>query len=130
MPDSRTGTAIKRARERKRWTQRQLAGALGVNVKTVDNWENGRTHPRNSVGALEEVLGISLSDEAAAPALAAEDEWEREVLGDPYLPDDDKAWLITDHRRVKRAASERRRARRAAAEDDAARSGRSRIPGA
>lgn len=54
------GTRIKRARERKRWSQRQLAGALGVDRKTVDNWENGRTTPRSSIGAIEEVLGVSL----------------------------------------------------------------------
>lgn len=62
-----TGTRIKRARERKRWTQRQLADALGVNIKTVDNWENGRTSPRNSVGAIEEILGVDLSEEQPEP---------------------------------------------------------------
>lgn len=61
------GTRIKRARERRRWTQRQLADALGVNIKTVDNWENGRTSPKNSLGALEQVLGISLDDEPGRP---------------------------------------------------------------
>lgn len=57
------GTRIKRARERKRWSQRQLADALQVNIKTIDNWENGRTSPRSSIGAIESVLGISLDDE-------------------------------------------------------------------
>ncbi|HEY1705931.1 MAG TPA: helix-turn-helix transcriptional regulator [Trebonia sp.] len=56
------GTRIKRARERKRWSQQRLADALGVDRKTVDNWENGRTKPRSSVGALEEVLGVSLAE--------------------------------------------------------------------
>lgn len=55
------GPVIKRARERRRWTQRQLASALGVSVKTIDNWENDRTEPRSSAGALEEVLGIDLN---------------------------------------------------------------------
>lgn len=57
------GTRIKRARERKRWTQKRLADALEVDRKTVDNWENGRTSPRSSIGAIEDVLGISLSGE-------------------------------------------------------------------
>ena len=72
--DPHIGTSIKRARERKRWTQRQLADALGVDRKTVDNWENSRTSPRSSIGALEEVLGISLgdTDEDAADRLEAE----------------------------------------------------------
>jgi transcriptional regulator with XRE-family HTH domain len=54
------GTRIKRARERKRWTQRHLAELIGVSQKTIDNWENGRTEPKSSIGALEEVLGVSL----------------------------------------------------------------------
>lgn len=57
------GTRIKRARERKRWTQRQLAEALKVDRKTIDNWENGRTSPRSSIGAIEEVLGMRLDAE-------------------------------------------------------------------
>ena len=51
------GTRIKRARERKRWTQQELADRVGVNRKTVDNWENERAIPRSSIGALEHVLG-------------------------------------------------------------------------
>jgi len=87
--DPHIGTSIKRARERRRWTQRQLADALGVNIKSVDNWENGRTSPRNSIGALEEVLGISLDAEPQAPAapeITGNDEWERAVLADDTLP--------------------------------------------
>jgi transcriptional regulator with XRE-family HTH domain len=55
------GTRIKRARERKRWTQKQLAELIGVSQKTIDNWENGRTEPKSSIGALEEVLEVSLN---------------------------------------------------------------------
>jgi transcriptional regulator with XRE-family HTH domain len=51
------GYRVKRARERRRWTQQQLADRLGVNRKTVDNWENDRTYPRSAIGALEQVLG-------------------------------------------------------------------------
>lgn len=57
------GTRIKRARERRRWSQQRLADELEVNRKTVDNWENGRTSPKSSIGALEEVLGVSLDGE-------------------------------------------------------------------
>lgn len=56
------GTRIRRARERKRWTQQQLADAVDVNVKTVNNWETGRTEPVNSIGAIEEALSVNLSN--------------------------------------------------------------------
>jgi transcriptional regulator with XRE-family HTH domain len=63
------GTRIKRARERKRWSQQRLADALQVDRKTIDNWENGRTKPRSSVGALEEVLSVRLDAEPQQPAV-------------------------------------------------------------
>lgn len=82
------GTKIKRARERKRWTQRQLAAELHVNIKTVDNWENGRTSPLNSIGALEAVLDIRLDGGQVEPDSPTPEELEelrshiRELLGD------------------------------------------------
>ena len=54
------GIRIKRARERMGLTQKELAGFVGRDRKTIDNWENGRTSPRSSIGALEAVLGVSL----------------------------------------------------------------------
>src|ERR1044071_6878196 len=87
------GTRIKRAREHKRWTQRQLADALQVNVKTVDNWENGRTSPRSSIGALEEVLEVSLSGEEAEAESVIDREFGdragdfRELMADVYGDD-------------------------------------------
>jgi transcriptional regulator with XRE-family HTH domain len=65
------GTRIKRARERMRWSQQRLADALKVDRKTIDNWENGRTRPRSSVGAIEAVLGVRLdADPPESEALA------------------------------------------------------------
>ena len=46
------GRAIKDARERRHLTQQQLADIVGVDRKTVDNWEHERTSPRNRMGAL------------------------------------------------------------------------------
>lgn len=57
------GTRIKRAREKKRWSQQRLADVLEVDRKTVDNWENGRTRPRSSIGALEDALEVDLTGE-------------------------------------------------------------------
>jgi transcriptional regulator with XRE-family HTH domain len=112
------GTKIKRARERKRWTQRQLAGAVGVNVKTIDNWENDRTAPRNSIGALEQVLGIDLTGGEPAPGplddlLPVQEEWEQGVLDDPALSDDLKRRFIRDSRLARSAYAARRSRRRA-----------------
>ena len=124
--DTRIGTAIKRARERMRWTQRQLADAVGVNVKTVDNWEGGRTSPRNRRGALEEVLGISLYEDEPAPAapeLTATDAWEQSVLDDRHLDGETKRWLIQSSRDARLAYVAARRERRAAGQE-AARSDR------
>lgn len=62
MATTPLATRIKRARELRRWTQQQLADVLGVDRKTVDNWENGRTRPRSAIGALEQVLGVNLTE--------------------------------------------------------------------
>ena len=35
---------IKELRKEKGLTQRQLADELGTDIKTINNWENGRTH--------------------------------------------------------------------------------------
>lgn len=58
------GLRIRRARERKRWNQQQLADAIGVGVRSVGRWERG-TVPRNAIGALEDVLGVDLTSTAA-----------------------------------------------------------------
>ena len=100
--DRRIGIVIRRARERKRWTQKDLAKAVGVSRTTVDAWENDRSWPRNRIGAIEAVLGISLNGgppPAPAPGeLSPTDDWERSVLDDPYLSGDDKRWLVTESR--------------------------------
>jgi transcriptional regulator with XRE-family HTH domain len=86
------GRAIKRARERLRWTQDELAERMGVSTKSIDNWENGRTSPRSAIGALEEVLGISLDEDAQldrSPSDTEADIWNLQGLSE-----DEKAWLI------------------------------------
>jgi transcriptional regulator with XRE-family HTH domain len=108
------GLRIKRARERRRWTQRQLADAVGVNIKTIDNWEAGRTSPKNRLGALEDVLGISLTAvPAPEPGLVAGDEWERSVLDDPDLDAETKRELIAASRAARDAYAARRAGRQA-----------------
>lgn len=63
------GARIRAARERRRWSQEELAQQIGTSPRSVGNWERGATHPRNSLGRLEEVLGVRLvgpDDDAAA----------------------------------------------------------------
>lgn len=88
------GTRIKRARERKRWTQKRLADAVGVSQKTVDNWEHGRTEPKSSIGALEDVLDIRLDGDQIEPDAPKPEELEklrtniRDVLGEGSILED------------------------------------------
>jgi transcriptional regulator with XRE-family HTH domain len=55
------GLKIRRGRERKQWTQQELADAVGVHRVTVASWEGDAQQPRNRIGALEEILGIDLT---------------------------------------------------------------------
>lgn len=54
------GETIRDAREKKNWTQDQLAQTLGVSVMTIKNWEVGRHSPKNAIGRIEDVLGVTL----------------------------------------------------------------------
>jgi transcriptional regulator with XRE-family HTH domain len=74
MANSDLGMRIRRARERKRWSQEQLAAALGVGVRSVGRWERGEAGPRNAIGALEEVLGVDLSGNGGTPVFTDPDE--------------------------------------------------------
>ena len=98
------GTAIRRARQRKGWTQDQLATALGVSLRAVNDWENDRTLPRN-LAQLEDVLGISLSGGEAEPQQPEDDRpqwvrdnWDLEAVhgtwNDPLIPRDTKLGMI------------------------------------
>jgi len=52
---------ISNARKAKKWTQKDLADALKVNVKNVSRWELGSSAPSFEAAALlADVLGVSL----------------------------------------------------------------------
>jgi len=80
-PATRIGTRIRRAMERKRMNQFELAEALGVSRSAVNAWINDRAWPRGSIGALEEILDIRLDDAAEPQPLSEE---EREGLTQEY----------------------------------------------
>lgn len=91
MDGRELGWRIRRARERARLTQRELAEAVGVDRKTVGNWEAGASSPRSSLGRLETVLkehGFSL-DDGSSPTPTGADAVIRmilEVLGSAFSP--------------------------------------------
>src|SRR5690242_6033359 len=95
------GAAIRRARQRLRMSQEELALKVGASRSAVNAWERDRAWPRNIV-ALEEALGISLDAEPAQPVPESwrnwTDEWERLVVEDPYLDDEDKRFFIEQSR--------------------------------
>ena len=65
----RIGRQLRRAMERARLDQNQVADALGVSRGAVNSWINDRAYPMNSLAALEELLGVSFDREtSAAPA--------------------------------------------------------------
>lgn len=55
------GQRIRAARERRMMTQQELADLVGVDKRTVGNWERGRVRPRNRMGKLTEVLDLEMS---------------------------------------------------------------------
>lgn len=75
MEGHELGKRVKRARERAGLTQRQLAEAVGVDRKTVGNWEAGLSSPRSSLGRLEAVLGAYgfVVDDGPPPPAAGAD---------------------------------------------------------
>jgi transcriptional regulator with XRE-family HTH domain len=60
MDAQEMGRRIRAERERRQWTQQQLAEKAGVAVRTVGGWERGETVPQNRLGALEFVLDVDL----------------------------------------------------------------------
>lgn len=103
------GRVIKRARERHRWTQAQLAEALGVDRKTVDNWENGRRSPRSSAGAIEDVLGINLdTGDTVVHSLVQSATVPEAIDADPVLSDDDRRALKRHYYGLVQFAEKRR----------------------
>ena len=100
------GAAIRRARQRLRMSQDDLALKVGASRSAVNAWERGRARPRNIV-ALEEVLGVSLDAEPASAATelwrVPEDKWEAAVLADPDMDAAQKRDLIEASRAARAA---------------------------
>lgn len=65
------GQRIRRLREQRQWSQQALGDVVGVSSKTVGNWENDRFHPRNRLGALEQIFATDLGAADADPVVSA-----------------------------------------------------------
>lgn len=57
-----TGQQLRRARERRGWTQEELASRLGVTFRSVGNWERGDV-PANRQERIRQVLGGHLDED-------------------------------------------------------------------
>lgn len=114
MTSEGLGLRIRRARERRRWTQKELAEALPADpqgrrpgVRSIGRWERGEAVPRNAIGALEDVLGVSLED-GAEPEEVYTDPAERAIWEDPLLPSIElRRSLIGQLRAARREQSQR-----------------------
>lgn len=60
-----TGTTIKEIRERRGWTQRQLARKSGVSVQTIVNYEKDKNNP--TIKSFEKILNAMGYDLYAKP---------------------------------------------------------------
>jgi transcriptional regulator with XRE-family HTH domain len=87
------GTRIRRARERARLSQEELANLVGASARAVGDWENDRRKPRNRLGALEEVLGVRLDGEPENGPLISQS-LLRAIANDENLSDEERVAVI------------------------------------
>jgi transcriptional regulator with XRE-family HTH domain len=83
------GNKIRAAMERKRMDQNQLARTLGVSRSAVNAWINDRAWPQNSLGALEDILGVTLNSDTSPPRYTEIPAHRKRVLR-AAIPDDDQ----------------------------------------
>ena len=100
------GTRIRRARQRLRMSQGELARRIGVSRNSVNAWENDRAYPVTALGALEDVLGVRLTDEPAPPAY--DDPALQHIWETPGLPEDVRRGLVALAIGMRAQAAQRR----------------------
>jgi transcriptional regulator with XRE-family HTH domain len=61
------GMRIRRARERAKLSQEELATIVGASVRAVSDWENDRHEPRNKLALLEDALNVNLDGTPEEP---------------------------------------------------------------
>jgi transcriptional regulator with XRE-family HTH domain len=73
-----SGTEIAAARQRAGLSQKGLADVLGTDIKTVNNWETGRTKPRQ-LEAIRTFIQLHPPEGVAPLALVSDEELLREI---------------------------------------------------
>lgn len=99
------GTQIRKRRQVLGMTQDELAAELHVSRSTVTSWESGKHFPLRYLGAIEHVLGVSLTGVPDAGQLA--DPKERELwdtLTSLGLSQAQHEQLLAAYRRTRDAA--------------------------
>lgn len=96
MTDDDLGERIRRARERKGWTQAQVAKEVQVSARTIGNWERGEAVPRNSRARLSDVLGLDVVPAGDTPGYVATGTGRAESR----LTEDEVLALIRESRRL------------------------------
>jgi transcriptional regulator with XRE-family HTH domain len=79
MADVPVGRRIRLRRQALKWSQQELADKLGVNRATVSAWERGKHLPERTEGAIEETLGIDLSQDTGEPDYDKDNPVERAI---------------------------------------------------
>lgn len=103
--EPRLGTKIRRAIERRRMTQQQVADALGVSRSAVNAWVNGRAVPMNAIGALEALLDANLTEQDRGEVYTDPDELA--IWSITTLPEDERRHLIGELRDRRRQHARR-----------------------
>lgn len=108
-PPPRIGTRLRRAIERKRMSQADVADALHVSRSAVNAWVNDRAWPMNSIGALEDLLGIDLTGPEPRNQDIYTDPTELAIWNDDSVPPDVRRAFIAQLRAERAACTIRRR---------------------
>jgi ribosome-binding protein aMBF1 (putative translation factor) len=99
----RVGMLIKKRRQQMGLrSQEALAARLGVNRTSVASWETGKHYPGRYLGALEDVLGISLTENVALELPTDPTERELWDLAIKDMPPAETWEVIEEYRRRKR----------------------------
>ena len=104
------GNAVRRAREARGWSLRELARRCDVRPNSVSQWEGGRGAREDKVAQLEDVFGMERGQLGwmlgfSLPPSSVR--VEAALQSDPTIPDDHKATLLAHLAEVRRIVEQR-----------------------
>lgn len=101
------GDLVREERERQKLYQWQLADRVGVNKRTIRNWEHGTNIPVSQVPALERALGVQIVKDPRGGYRFAPGPPTLEGMDQVDLSDEGAALVIyVDPERVRRMSRE------------------------